>query len=145
MRRVVLLLCAAGLALPAQDYRGEAAPVATRPATILEFTRFRFLSFAFGRAGPSDFRVAAAGTGRSGADFRAVLPGVIQPSVSGPDDQIVLPPGIPPEHMGKIREFIDGHRQRLAAGAVSGRFCLHDQKFASNPAQIGRASCRERV
>src|SRR5262245_18522754 len=37
----------------AQDYRGEAAPVVTR-ANPIEFSRFRFLTFVFGREGPMD-------------------------------------------------------------------------------------------
>ncbi len=46
----LLLLCSFTLA---QSYRGEAIPVAQR-ATPVEFSRLRFLTFAFGREGPMD-------------------------------------------------------------------------------------------
>jgi hypothetical protein len=43
----------AGGAVNAQNYRGEAVPVVER-ANPIEFSRLRFLTFAFGREGPMD-------------------------------------------------------------------------------------------
>jgi len=51
MRALLALLCLT--AVHAQNYRGEAVPVAQRVDPI-EFSRLRFLTFAFGREGPMD-------------------------------------------------------------------------------------------
>src|SRR4051812_24119791 len=50
----MLFLSVAALA---QNYRGEAVPVVLRVDPI-EFSRFRFLTFAFGREGPMDTPLA---------------------------------------------------------------------------------------
>jgi len=55
MRALLGILCfgCAGVSAIAQDYRGEAVPI-TQRADPLEFSRMRFLTFAFGREGPTD-------------------------------------------------------------------------------------------
>src|SRR5262245_12069463 len=52
---VLILVCLAlaGTMVHAQNYRGEAVPVAERVDPV-EFSRMRFLTFAFGREGPMD-------------------------------------------------------------------------------------------
>src|SRR4026209_428448 len=49
----ILLLGTAFSFASAQNYRGEAVPVAQRSDPV-EFSRLRFLTFAFGREGPMD-------------------------------------------------------------------------------------------
>lgn len=64
----ITLLFAAGLA--AQDYRGQVAPEpAARSAAAVEFNRFRFLVFSFGREGPSD--IPLRGTPVQGREYFA--------------------------------------------------------------------------
>ena len=53
MRVSLGLLCLAGTLAFAQTYRGEAVPVAQRVDPV-QFSRLRFLTFAFGREGPMD-------------------------------------------------------------------------------------------
>src|SRR6266851_2027440 len=62
MGSLAALLCATGLALFAQDYRGEAVPrnTAAPRASSISFSRFRLQSFAFGREGPTNVALRAA-------------------------------------------------------------------------------------
>src|SRR5678816_2413930 len=53
VRLLVIALVLAGSVANAQSYRGEAIPVVQRVDPV-EFSRVRFLTFAFGHEGPMD-------------------------------------------------------------------------------------------
>jgi hypothetical protein len=61
------------------------------------------------------FRAAVSGTGRSGAAFRAVLNTLFRPAANGPDERLVLPPGVPAIQRNQIQSMMDENRRELQA------------------------------
>lgn len=39
----------------------------------------------------------------------------MQPAVNGPDDQVMIPPGFPPEQSGRLRQLVETYRKQVAA------------------------------